>query len=65
MIIKVLYSDLIDCGYCIKSDSIALLNKRHCGIKVQGHYFVSVHEIFYLMNYHECWVFPFTGMEIE
>ncbi|CAD8176470.1 unnamed protein product [Paramecium pentaurelia] len=54
MIIKILYSEQLGIGYCIKDDSINILIKRHCGIKIKGHYFISLFEIYYLLNYKEC-----------
>ncbi|CAD8094391.1 unnamed protein product [Paramecium sonneborni] len=56
MIIKAIYSEQLGIAHCIKDDSINILFRRHCGIKIQGHYFLSLLEIYYLLNYKECMV---------
>ncbi|CAD8157242.1 unnamed protein product [Paramecium octaurelia] len=56
MLIKILYSEQLGIGYCIKDDSINILIRRHCGLKIKGHYFLSLFEIYYLLNYKECMV---------
>jgi len=38
----------------VKDNSLSNVNKRHCGVKVQNHWFVDLYEAYYLMNYKEC-----------
>lgn len=44
----------INLCWCVKNNSLSNVNKRHCGVKVQNHWFVDLYEAYYLMNYKEC-----------